>query len=69
MSEFPLYNSAAELIAANTDDVQSQNMSPSGGSYVAELGEGRFRFIEMPPDDTGYKVAAFDLENPSSDPV
>ena len=55
------FNSFQDLMASTT---VVDNMTPTGGAELAAaLPPGRYRFMEMPQDRIGYRVAAIDVND------
>jgi len=54
-----VFNNFSELYEANKsaevgDMCQVDNMSPTESSYAKSLPDGKYRFMEMPPDNISY---------------
>lgn len=69
-NELAIANDSAPYIPLHLRDVvETDNMSPSIASYAEELGEGMYRFVEMPSDGISYRVAAIDVNDPKNMPA
>ena len=53
----------------NSQNEAIRNMSPVGGSsYADALVAGKYRFVEMPSEGIGYRVAAIEANDPTNKP-